>query len=356
MRSLIIFFAILMLAGCSSSRKIFIGENVLPEIMNDYKDSVNTKKFGISALLQQNGVTSTYSIGFAGDSILMTPEKIFNIGSLTKTFTAVLIMQEVEKGNLKLSDTIGTFFPIHKNKNVDGTITIEQLLRHESGLAEVVIDTLINNAVRNPFNEYNNINLFYKIPAPKNRPGEKYGYCNTNYILLGYILEIGNDRPYQDLLQERIFNPANMKNSYAYYSKSLVNTAHPMFRGKDLNEEVYFYYYKNYAFSAGGISSTLYDLESFFNNLFNKNTFLKKETLNMMMVTNSEYGLGIEKYDLKLNSNKRAILYGHSGDNFSYKIRNFYNPLTGNLIIVFSNHFDDPYTGKIIYKIVKTIE
>lgn len=346
----------LVLAGCSSSKKSILGKNILTEIMDVYKDSVNNKKFGIGALVQQNGKTSTYAIGWAGDSILMTPYKIFNIASLTKTFTAVLIMQEVEKGNIKRSDTIGTYFPVHENNNVNPAITIEQLLRHESGLGEVIVDTIVNDAVGNPYNEYNYNNLFYKIPAPLSQTGKKYSYCNTNYILLGYILELSNDKPYQDLLQERIFNPANMNHSYAYYSKSLGNTAHPMFRGADYNDEVFFHFYKNYAFSAGGISSTLHDLQLFFNHLYIKETFLKRETLNMMMKTEGEYGLGIEKYNLKVNENEYVTIYGHSGDSFSYKLRNFYNPLNNNLIIVFSNHYRDPYTGKIVYQILKAIE
>lgn len=347
-----------ILMGCSSSKSDQQNLEILSGIMNKYTDSVSIKKYGIGALLQKDGITSTYAIGWAGDNIPMTPDKIFNIGSLTKTFTAVLVMQEVENNTLKLSDTLGQFFSPYRNTNVNPSITIEQLLRHESGLGELVVDQLINIAVTNPYSSYNYTFLYDKIPVSLKKPGESYSYCNTNYILLGYILEKLNDRPYDDLLQERIFNPAGMKNSYAYYSKKLPNTAHPVFDGEDLNEKVSFHYYKNYAFAAGGISSTLHDLQLFFNHLYIKETFLNKATFERMVDTKSSYGLGVEVNRWKNSKGEPVVTYGHAGDNFSYKLRNFYYPETDCLIIVFSNQYGsgDPYTKKILKDIFKIVD
>lgn len=351
---LLLISSLFLLSNCATPKNTS-SKNVLPEILNVYKDSVNAKKFGIAALIKENDKTDTHAIGWAGDSIVMTPDKIFNIGSLTKTFTAVLVMQEIERNNIALTDTIANFFPLYENKNVDPSITIEQLLRHESGLAEVLINKKVDRAVSYPFDDYNYSFLYNKIPEPVSQPGVAYKYCNTNYILLGYILELINDKPYQDLLKERIFDAVNMQNSYAYFSKSFDNIAHPMFNGEDYIDYVFHHYYKNYAFSSGGISSTLYDLEKFFDHLYNKETFLKRETFSMMIDTEGEYGLGIEKYNLNLDGTS-IIAYGHSGDNFSYKVRNFYIPEKERLIIIFSNQYKDPYTNKIAGQILRKLK
>lgn len=138
----------------------------------------------------------------------MTSDKIFNIGSLTKTFTAVLILQEIEKGELNLTDTVGKILNLQlvNTQNIDLSITIENLLRHTSGLGEVIIGTFVNECFVNPYCEYNNPVQFNHIPKPTTKKNEQYEYCNTNYILLGNILELINDKPYSELVQERIFS------------------------------------------------------------------------------------------------------------------------------------------------------
>lgn len=327
---------------------------IIPTVLDKYQDSLKEKRFGIAALVKHNNMTETYAIGIAGDSTLMTPDKVFNIGSMSKLFTAVLIMQEVERNNISLSDSLFHFFPpsLVKNENVDLNINIEQLLRHESGLGEVLIDTLANESLLNPYFEYNNNNLFDKIPQPIFEPGKKYHYTNTNFILLGYILEATTNKSYHTLLKERIFNPSNMVQSYPYYSPAITNAAHPMFDGVDYTDQINYKYYQYYCYAAGGIASTLIDLQKFFVHLFEKKTFLKQEYVDLMVDTNSEYGLGIQitkstKHDYKY--------YGHAGDNFSFALQDFYDPNNGDMVIVFSNQFVDPYTFQVANDLIKVL-
>lgn len=324
---------------------------LLADAMNVYRDSIQ-QKYGLAALVRHNGKISRHAIGIAGEGIAMTPDKVFNIGSLTKTFTAVLVMQEVEKGSLKLSDSIGKFFD--ENPNADLTITIEELLLHRSGLGEVVVDSIFNQAFLDPAFEYNYTFLYNKIPKPAGLRGEKYNYCNTNYLLLGYILEYITDKPYDELLKERVFDPCGMKNTYAYFSKAIPNTAHPMYEGEDLIEYCSFHFYKNYSFSAGGISSTMDDLVKFFENLYEKNTLVTPETFAKMVTFRDYYGYGFEKI-IKDTTAGRVDCYGHAGDNISFALRNYYNPNTKDLVIVFANHYGDPYSRKIATVIMKQL-
>ena len=328
---------------------IYFGQNILEKTMNKYSDSLKSKNYGMVGFYKTNNKIQRFAVGYSAPSEKMTEDKVFNIGSLTKTFTAVLILQEEEKGNLKLSDSLKTFFPQEfcQNKNVDLNITIEQLLRHRSGLGELIIDSLGNNAFGNPYFEYNYAFLFNKIPKPVSKPDTEYKYCNTNYILLGYILEILNDKPYSEILKERIFEPCSMKNSYAYYSKTIKNIAHPIYNNEDLSDIGFFQFYKNFSFSAGGISSNSDDLYKFFTALYEYKLISKKSFSKMSNFGKEKYGLGLERYTI---NNK--TYFGHPGDNISFATRNYYNPQTKDLLILMSNQYKDRYIGKVVKDIL----
>jgi len=353
-----IILTFLLITSCKAQQNTITkndNKKDLKEIVNHYQDSLTEKEYGLVALLRKDGVTQITAIGISEPTKKMTTNKIFNIGSLTKMFTSVLILQEVEKGKLNLNDTIGFFFPKDEiyNKNVDTKITIENLLRHESGLGEIVVDSIVNQAFSNPFHDYNNTFLFKKTPKPVFKKGKDFKYTNTNYILLGYILELINDKPYSDILKERIFEPCEMKNTYAYFSKSIPNSAHPMYDKQDLYEYVNYKYYKNYGFSAGSISSNIIDLKKFFIALYETNILISKETFAKMTTFRNNYGLGIEQ----IPTPEKDIFYiGHGGDNLSFTTRNFYNPKSKVLVITLSNHLYDKYCWKIGNKILSEFD
>ena len=340
---------VLTLLGCSiSKKKIRIKDksNNLKSILELYQDSLIQQKHGLVASVRKKGKIKKYAIGLADTINKMDVNNIFNIGSLTKMFTSVLIMQEIEKGNLELSDTLGKFFKrdLVYNKNVDTKITIENLLRHESGLGEVVVDTIVNQAFSNPFNEYNNTLLYNKIPKKTFNKGTQFKYTNTNYILLGYILEIINNKPYAQILKERIFYPCNMKNTYAYFQKNNIHIAHPMYNGNDLFNSITYKYYYNYGFSAGCIFSNLDDLNKFFINLYETNKLVKRSSFNKMCKFKNSYGFGIVKIP---TAHENVFYIGHGGDDLSYTVRNFYNQKSKVLVIVMSNQLYDKYCWKI---------
>lgn len=325
-------------------------QKILREKMSIYEDSISAKNYGMVGLYKTKSKLEKFSIGKSSLTDKMTDNKVFNIGSLTKTFTAVLVMQDIEKGNLSLQDSLSTFFPkeLCSNDNVNLNITIEHLLRHRSGLKEIIVDSLFNQAYQNPFFDYNYSFLFNKIPKSDIKAGEKYQYSNTNYILLGYILELVNDKPYSEILREQIFEPCKMTNSYAYYSKNLNNVAHPMYKGEDLSDIGFFKFYQSYAFSAGAISSNTDDLLNFFTALYNSKLTSKASLQKMMTFGKEGYGLGLEQF--KVNN---ETYIGHGGDNLSFKIRNFYNPTNQNILILISNQYKDEYILKVAKEILK---
>ncbi|RBW54125.1 hypothetical protein DS884_18295 [Tenacibaculum sp. E3R01] len=291
--------------------------------LDKYTPYIKELNQGVAVLVQRNGKTTVANAG----KYNFNNHTIFNIGSATKKMTAILLLQEVEKGTIKLSDSIGTYLqPI---KNVDGSLTIETLLRHRSGLGEIVGKNFEKDFYAKNDSFYNS-NFLNKIP--KNNPKKigKYDYCNTNYILLGHLLEKVNDKSYFNLLQERIFTPCNMTNTYPYVSKKLKNLAKPIHKKEDITSYLDYRFFANYAYAAGSVASNLNDMSKFYNHLFQKGTLISEKSLqNFTAFDDANYGLGIMKF--------KDGYVGHGGNNIGYSFREYYNPKNKNLILLFSN-------------------
>ncbi|TCI94193.1 serine hydrolase domain-containing protein [Tenacibaculum sp. M341] len=301
--------------------------------LEKYDPYVKELNQGIAVLIQQNGKQKLANSG----NYNFNEHTVFNIGSATKKMTAILILQEAEKGNLKLSDTIGTY--LQAIKNVNGNLTIESLLRHRTGLGEIVGKNIEKEFYEKKDSFYNS-DFLTNIPEGNPDKVGKYQYCNTNYILLGHILERVTDKSYFDLLKERIFVPCKMTESYPYVSKKLPNLAPPTNRQKDISSYLDYRFFANYAYAAGSVASTLHDMVKFYNHLFEENTLLNTSSLEKLIdFDDADYGLGMMKF-------KNGYV-GHGGNNIGYAYREYYNPTNKNLILLFSNSRIIPF-GKML--------
>lgn len=308
--------------------QLIIGQQ-LNTITKKYNSYVTELNQGIGVLVQKDGIIETSTIGKGN----FNEHTVFNIGSATKKMTAILILQEVEKGNLKLSDSIGKF--LNPIKNVDMSLSIETLLRHQSGLGEYVNAGITNDYFAQRDSIYNRDFLLH-IPKSSPKRVGKYSYCNTNYLLLGKIIEKVTDRSYFDLLRERIFIPADMKESYPYVSKNLKNLANPTHNGNDVSKFLDYRFFANYAYAAGSIASTLNDMATFYQHLFEKKTLLSEKSLEKLIAfDDANYALGMMKF--------RDGYIGHGGNNVGYSFRELYNPKTKNIILFFANSRSIPF-------------
>tara|TARA_R110002051_G_scaffold324635_1_gene422852 strand:+ start:44844 stop:46187 length:1344 start_codon:yes stop_codon:yes gene_type:complete len=315
---------------------IFSQEPNLESLVTKYQSSFTENNQGAGILVKRDGQVYTASIG----NHSLNEHNVFNIGSATKTFTSILILQEVEKGNLKLTDTIDKYLePI---PNVDGTLTIQQLLAHETGLDEVIGKNIQDIFYAKSDSLYQD-DLLQQVE--KNNPDMigKFDYCNTNYFLLGRIIEKLTDQSYFDVLRERIIQPLQLEHTYPYVHKNLSNLATPMHDDKEVTEFLDYRYFANIAFAAGSVASTLVDMEIFYTSLFETEKLLKKETLNLLLNSgNDVYGLGIFK-----PNGKEDNYYSHGGNNIGYSFRNGYNRDTKNLFMVYSNSRKIPQSKMI---------
>lgn len=149
--------------------------------------------------------------GNADTGRTVTSQTPFEIGSVTKSFTALAIMQLVEKGTIELDSSVEKYLPWFKAyyENKRAVITVRQLLNQNSGVPaffdnDVNADVTIEQVVRE---HLNNIKLV-------NPPGTKFLYSNANYNILGEIIQVVSGQSYKEYIEQNIFTPLEMKHSY----------------------------------------------------------------------------------------------------------------------------------------------
>jgi len=159
-----------------------------------------------------------------------TPKTKFRLGSVTKQFTAMAILQLQEDELLSVNDPLSKFIPDYPEGD---KITIHHLLTHTSGIPNLTDFPELEKIkkIKTPIEE---IIKIFKNEQLEFAPGEKHQYSNSGYTLLGYIIEKASGKTYEEYLKENIFIPLNMKDSgYDHYNTVLLNRASGYSPGKD---------------------------------------------------------------------------------------------------------------------------
>jgi len=272
---------------------------------------------GLSVVLVKDGEL-IYSRGFGFRDVERgleaTPNTIYGIGSVTKSFTALAIMQLVEEGKLNLEDPLEKYLPL-KMRPKDEPIRIVNLLTHSSGIpalgyAEAFIRNVIGEeATWIPMASYEDMLAFLSGAEEwaEAKPGLKFFYLNEGYVLLGYIVEKVSGMRYEDYVKRKILSPLNMNRSY--FSEEEV--------GKDPEVAVPYLLTKDgkrvrsaYPFGItadGGLLSNVLDLSRYLTMYLNRGSYgeaqlLSKEGIEEMekprievpyrLLGNESYGLG----------------------------------------------------------------
>ena len=233
----------------------------------------------------------------------------YRIGSITKTFTAVVIMQLIEEGKLEKDTSLKDFFPEIPNSD---KITIRHLLRHQSGLFNVTDDKDFRTWMMKPQSREAMLERFIKN-GTLFEPAEKSSYSNTNYLLLSYIAEEIELMNYAEIVKDRIIDKLNLQSTF-YGGK--INPEDNQARSyvKSENEwEVTPETDMSVPMGAGALVSTPKDLNTFYYNLFEGN-LVSPGSLEAMKTPKDGMGIGLMK--LPLND---VEVYGHGGgiDGFS---------------------------------------
>lgn len=239
----------------------------------------------------------------------------YKIASITKLFTSVLIFQLYEQGRIDLKKTIRTYLPGYKGEGAD-KVTIYELLHHTSGMINMDTVTSQESAIKNgmpayqlPHSTEQMLNKYCSSPL-KNIPGKVFDYDNAEYIILGKIIETLYNKPYEEILKEKILEPLKMNNSgFLFQYKIIKNLADTYFTRNDLKELVNDLpvYIENW-YAAGAMYSTVADLMKFSNALFNYKLLNKVNLKIMLTPALGDYGCGVWIYNEKYHNKSCTVI------------------------------------------------
>ncbi|MCW8869955.1 MAG: serine hydrolase [Proteobacteria bacterium] len=255
----------------------------------------------------------------------------YKIGSISKTFTAVLTFKMIENGKLNLDTPLSQFYPDIANAE---DITIGQMLNHHSGIASYTDSADFMSYYQSPQTQEKMETRIADLPAAFS-PGEKGAYSNSNFLLLGYILEQVSGQSYADLLQKHIIKPLELKHTY--------------FGTDDDNNKLQSYQWRNdkdqwqaidpwslsVAGAAGAIISTSNDLNHFFRGLF-QNKLMSEDSFQQMISLKDGFGYGIFKTKVK-NKDQEITGYWHNGGIEGFASHAIYFPDIDVTTVVLSN-------------------
>jgi CubicO group peptidase (beta-lactamase class C family) len=280
----------------------------------------NNKFMGSLCIREGENVVFNKAYGFADVEQQITADRLtkYKIGSISKTFTAVMILQLIEEKKLRPETKLTRFFP--KVANAEN-ISIYDLLHQRTGIPDYVNQDSITDTEMNSADIKKA--LYDKIAKYDSRfsPGTKFEYSNSNYFLLGGIIEKVTQKSFAENLEDHIVKKANLINTY--YKPDATNAQ---------NKESYSYHFdgdqwqrfpewkNDTAFASGGIISTPADLTRFISSLF-EGKLIKPKSLEMMTEMKDGYGMAL--FQFPFGDRK---FFGHNG-----KIENFnatmgYNP------------------------------
>ena len=294
----------------------------------------NNKFMGSLTIREGENVVFNKAYGFADVEKNIKADRLtrYKIGSISKTFTAVMVMQLIEEKKLTLQTKLNRFYP--KIKNAE-KISIYDLLHHRTGIVDFVNQDSAFHKVLDKKHSKEDILKVITSYEPLFEPGSKYQYSNSNFFILGCIIEKLTKKSYAENLQNRIVKKAELGTYESktemtakgavtnkvfvpttYYKEEATNTA---------NKESYSYYFdgtywvkslenhNSIPFASGGITSTTADLTKFIYALFD-GKLVSQASLDQMKEIKEGYGKALIQFPFG-----ERRFYGHGGriENFS---------------------------------------
>ncbi len=323
--------ALLLLISFSSFHFCFCQDIAkLEELMDVY---TKQDKFNGSVLVAYKGeilMEKGYGLRNAVDSSKNDRNSIFQIGSITKQFTAAVILKLQELKKLNVNDKLSKYFPDYPKGD---SITLAQLLSHTSGIYSYTSDgAFMANEVTKPSDRQKMMGLFKDKPLQFS-PGTQWGYSNSGYSLLGYIIEDVTGMQYEQAVRKYIFNKIKMEQS-GFNFTHLMNKdkATGYFKLKKDGNNPAPIVDSSVSYSAGAIYSTTGDLYKWYQSLQNNIVISKASKLLAQTPVKNKYGYG---WGIDSIAGKRAI--GHSGGIHGFTSNLVTIPEDNSCVILLSN-------------------
>lgn len=288
----------------------------------------NKKFMGSIAISHNRETIYTYSAGYSNlaDSLEANNLTKYRIGSISKIFTATLILKAAEEGKLSLKDPLAMYYPEITDSD---SISIKSMLNHSSG----IFDFTREKDYLDWNNNYQSKEAMLKRISEGQQafqPGRGSAYSNSNYVLLSLVLEHVYQQPFSKLLMDKIINPIGLTNTF--YGHKIQ---------PDKNEAISYSYLGiwekepetdlSVPMGAGGIVSTPQDLNTFIEHLFT-GKIISKESLGIMKTIENGYGLGLFRMPYK-----ERLGFGHTGGIDGFRSVSTYYPEENLAVSLLSN-------------------
>lgn len=286
----------------------------------------------------------------------LTSENIFQIGSITKQFTAISILILEEKGKLSVNDPVSKYIPDYP---LGDKITIHNLLTHTSGIKDFTKMKSLRDISQKEITPKMMVDFFKNEPVDF-APGEKFDYNNSGYVLLGYIIELVSGEEYEEFIQKNIFDKAGMTKSYYASDRKVISKRAYGYQKKEYGfvnkTQISF----SVPFSSGSLMSTVGDMLKW-QNALNQNLVLNPKTLKKAFtkykLNNGQeftYGYGWHLIDADGTPIRR-----HGGSVFGFKSMGVYIPSDDIYVIGLSNcdcNSPTQVTEEIALLVMKTLK
>lgn len=293
------------------------------------KDLPNNTQLSIAII--KNGKTAHYGVLKVNDTLksITNHTKVFEIGSITKVFTATVLASLVTDKKINLTDTINAYYPFPFKDSI--TLRFKELANHTSGLPRLPENLEMSNAV-NPYQNYGKTQLeAYLKNSLKISRTNRYVYSNLGAGLLGHTLGLTQHIGFRELLQKHVLDKYTMKNTFVNYQ----NLDDKLVQGQNPNGEPTVNWDWDVLFGAGGILSTTADLAKFAEAHFNPKdkTLALTRTPTFDINKNMKMGLG---WHLVNYANGNDWIW-HNGGTGGYASSITVNPTDKNAVIILSN-------------------
>jgi len=332
----ILVFVLLMTTACMSTFSVQTTSPVNSTLASNLQSALDR------ALRQTDNPGATIAVMLPDQSIwagasgianldqrtAMQPESVFRIASVTKTFVATLVMQLVENNTLNLDDTLTEWLSPSLLNNIQfaDQITIRQLLSHTSGIYDYLeSDTFFDAIDRNPTRVWDDEDVLDFVDGnPYFSPGAsgQWEYSNTNYILLGLIVESATGNSLASELRSNIYQPLGLNDTYLETKENFPDTLVRGYESAGRRVEDVTDINTGNGLADGGILSTAADLARFADGLF-RGGLVSESTLQQMVNFHpiGEYGLGIASEFTTFGES-----FGHTGSILGYTSIMWYFP------------------------------
>lgn len=347
----VLLLAALLTAGCSSSDPVAVPE-IEPE--SDVVEQVIEIDVDLTAL---DSAFDEWAEGFDGGGVglvqfedgsvhlvdagedaataepLSAEDDLVRVGSISKVFTATLVLQLVDEGLVELDQPVATYVPAW---SLDDAITVRQLLAHESGIPNYTEDfAFMGEVFSNPELESTPLDVLAVVEGEADfRPGSQFSYSNSNYVAAGLLVEAVTGQMLNEALEDRIAEPLNLTETRfddgtldGVAAGYTIQFTEGQTAGRSYQSVA------DVAWAAGSMITTVSELAMFFNALYVDNELISAELMDEMLDGldgRFEYGLGTHAGpDFGL---------GHGGSIIGFNSIAEVDPDTGEMIIVVVNN------------------